>query len=178
MRIRFTSPHPKDFPLEVLETIQKHPNICKQIHLPAQSGSDRLLDIMNRKYTKADYIALTHRIRETVPGVSISSDFICGFCSETEADFEESLDLIRTVRYDFGFLYAYSMREKTLAHRKMQDDVSETEKARRLAKMIGVFREAQLERMKESLGSKQIVLVEKLGKFENQLKGLTGKGLG
>lgn len=104
MRIRFTSPHPKDFPLPVLKVIQKHPNICKQVYLPAQSGSDRILDIMNRKYTSQDYLKLVELIRKTIPGVALSSDFIAGFCSETEEEFEETIGNIIINFNSFRFL--------------------------------------------------------------------------
>lgn len=101
VRIRFTSPHPKDFPLPVLEAIKSHNNICKQIHIPAQSGSTRLLTLMRRNYTREAYLELIAQMRQTIPGVAFSSDFIAGFCSETEAEFEETVSLIQEVKYDF-----------------------------------------------------------------------------
>lgn len=134
-----------------------------------------MLELMNRKHSKESYLKLIENIRNKIPGVSLSSDFICGFCSETEEDFEETLDLIRTVQYDFGFLFAYSMREKTFAHRKLVDDVPEKEKNKRLIKMIEVFREGQFKQMQKRIGSKEIVLIFGKGKFENQWKGSTGK---
>ena len=174
MRIRFTSPHPKDFPDPVLQLIAQFNNICNQIHLPAQSGSDRILESMNRKYTKDNYLRLVDKIREYIPNVALSTDFICGFCGETDQDFEDTLDLIRQVQYDFGFLFAYSMREKTFAHRKLIDDVPDQIKNERLARMIKVFQEEQLKRMKSNIGKKEIIMVSGDGKKEGQLKGFPG----
>ncbi|XP_045018581.1 mitochondrial tRNA methylthiotransferase CDK5RAP1 isoform X2 [Bubalus bubalis] len=111
MRIRFTSPHPKDFPDEVLQLIHERDNICKQIHLPAQSGSSRVLEAMRRGYSREAYVELIHHIRESIPGVSLSSDFIAGFCGETEEDHLQTVSLLREVQYNIGFLFAYSMRQ-------------------------------------------------------------------
>ncbi|XP_040544192.1 mitochondrial tRNA methylthiotransferase CDK5RAP1 isoform X3 [Gallus gallus] len=111
MRIRFTSPHPKDFPDEVLQLIQERHNICKQLHLPAQSGSTRVLEAMRRGYTREAYLELVQHVRNTIPGVSLSSDFIAGFCGETEEDHQQTVSLLREVRYSIGFLFAYSMRQ-------------------------------------------------------------------
>ncbi|KAJ8385343.1 hypothetical protein AAFF_G00190590 [Aldrovandia affinis] len=111
MRVRFTSPHPKDFPDEVLHLIQERGNICKQIHLPAQSGSSKVLQAMRRGYTREAYLELVANIRKIIPGVSLSSDFIAGFCGETEEDHQQTLCLLREVRYSVGFLFAYSMRK-------------------------------------------------------------------
>ncbi|XP_076967417.1 mitochondrial tRNA methylthiotransferase CDK5RAP1 isoform X2 [Tamandua tetradactyla] len=111
MRIRFTSPHPKDFPDEVLQLIHERDNICKQIHLPAQSGSTRVLEAMRRGYSREAYVELIHHIRDSIPGVSLSSDFIAGFCGETEGDHLQTVSLLREVQYNTGFLFAYSMRQ-------------------------------------------------------------------
>ncbi|KAM9066188.1 CDK5 regulatory subunit-associated protein 1 isoform X2 [Sarcophilus harrisii] len=160
MRIRFTSPHPKDFPDEVLHLIQERNNICKQIHLPAQSGSSRVLEIMRRGYTREAYLDLIHHIRETIPGVSLSSDFIAGFCGETEEDHLQTLSLLREVRYNVGFLFAYSMRQKTRAYHRLQDDVPEEVKQRRLAELITAFREGAAEANMAVVGHTQLILVE------------------
>lgn len=101
VRFRFTSPHPKDFPTPVLQVIRDHKNICKQIHIPAQSGNSRILSLMRRNYTREAYLDLIGEIRNTIPGVALSSDFIAGFCTETEAEFEDTLSLIEEVQYDF-----------------------------------------------------------------------------
>lgn len=111
LRIRFTSPHPKDFPKAVLEVIKKYPNICKSLHIPAQSGNSAVLERMRRGYTREAYLQLVRQVREILPKVSLSSDFICGFCGETDEEFEETLSLIDEVKYNVAFLFPYSMRE-------------------------------------------------------------------
>lgn len=164
MRIRFTSPHPKDFPDEVLQLIRERHNICKQIHLPAQSGSSRVLDAMRRGYSREAYVALVHHVRETIPGVSLSSDFITGFCGETEDDHRQTVSLLREVQYNTGFLFAYSMRQKTRAYHRLKDDVPEEVKLRRLEELITVFREEASKANKTSVGCSQLVLVEGFSK--------------
>lgn len=111
MLFRFTSPHPKDFPDEVLQLIAERPNICKEIHLPAQSGNSRILERMRRGYTREAYIDLVHHIRQIIPNIYLSSDFITGFCGETEEEFQDTLSLIELVKYNRAFLFSYSMRE-------------------------------------------------------------------
>ncbi|XP_022264725.1 mitochondrial tRNA methylthiotransferase CDK5RAP1 isoform X1 [Canis lupus baileyi] len=160
MRIRFTSPHPKDFPDEVLQLIHERDNICKQIHLPAQSGSSRVLEAMRRGYSREAYVELIHHIRESIPGVSLSSDFIAGFCGETEEDHLQTVSLLREVQYNMGFLFAYSMRQKTRAYHRLKDDVPEEVKLRRLEELITVFREEATKANMASVGSTQLVLVE------------------
>ncbi|XP_078275450.1 mitochondrial tRNA methylthiotransferase CDK5RAP1 isoform X2 [Rhinoraja longicauda] len=160
MRIRFTSPHPKDFPDEVLQLIQERGNICKQIHLPAQSGSTAILEAMRRGYTRETYLELVERIREIIPGVSLSSDFIAGFCGETEDDHLQTIFLLRQVRYNVGYLFAYSMRKKTHASHRMEDSVPAVVKQRRLEELIAVFREEATKLNAEFIGTEQVVLVE------------------
>jgi tRNA A37 methylthiotransferase MiaB len=111
LRIRFTSPHPKDFPDSVLEVIQKYPNICKQLHVPAQSGNSAVLERMRRGYTREAYLDLVTKVRQKLPEVSLSSDFICGFCGETDEEFDETLTLMEQVKFNVAYLFAYSMRE-------------------------------------------------------------------
>lgn len=111
LRIRFTSPHPKDFPSAVLEVIKKYPNICKSLHIPAQSGNSSVLERMRRGYTREAYLELVKQVRETLPNVSLSSDFICGFCGETDEEFDDTLTLIDEVKYNVAYLFPYSMRE-------------------------------------------------------------------
>ncbi|KAI5054790.1 hypothetical protein GOP47_0029935 [Adiantum capillus-veneris] len=118
MRFRFTSPHPKDFPDELLHLMRERPNVCKHVHLPAQSGSTRILERMRRGYTREAYLSLVERIRSILPSSSLSSDFITGFCGESEEDHAQTLSLIETVGYDMAYMFAYSLREKTHAHRK------------------------------------------------------------
>ncbi|XP_014684292.1 mitochondrial tRNA methylthiotransferase CDK5RAP1 isoform X6 [Equus asinus] len=160
MRIRFTSPHPKDFPDEVLQLIHERDNICKQIHVPAQSGSSRVLEAMRRGYSREAYVELIHHIRESIPGVSLSSDFIAGFCGETEEDHLQTVSLLREVQYNMGFLFAYSMRQKTRAYHRLKDDVPEEVKLRRLEELITVFRKEATKANKTSVGCTQLVLVE------------------
>ncbi|KAL7837807.1 hypothetical protein SRHO_G00275180 [Serrasalmus rhombeus] len=168
MRIRFTSPHPKDFPDEVLHLIQERKNICKQIHLPAQSGSSRVLQTMRRGYTREAYLELVENIRKIIPGVSLSSDFITGFCGETEEDHHQTLSLLREVGYNIGFLFAYSMRKKTHAYHRLQDDVPAEVKQRRLEELISVFREEAAKVNATLIGSTQLVLVEGESKRSSQ----------
>ncbi|XP_032054467.1 CDK5 regulatory subunit-associated protein 1 [Aythya fuligula] len=160
MRIRFTSPHPKDFPDEVLQLIQERHNICKQLHLPAQSGSTRVLEAMRRGYTREAYLELVHHVRDSIPGVSLSSDFIAGFCGETEEDHQQTVSLLQKVRYNVGFLFAYSMRQKTRAYHRLQDDVPADVKQRRLQELIAVFREEAAKANEAMVGQSQLVLVE------------------
>ncbi|XP_015220192.2 mitochondrial tRNA methylthiotransferase CDK5RAP1 isoform X5 [Lepisosteus oculatus] len=173
MRVRFTSPHPKDFPDEVLQLIQERGNICKQIHLPAQSGSSRVLQAMRRGYTREAYLELVAHIRGIIPEVSLSSDFIAGFCGETEEDHQQTVSLLRDVRYNMGFLFAYSMRQKTHASRRLQDDVPLEVKQRRLEELITVFREEASKVNAGLIGSAQLVLVEGITSASSQsLRGI------
>lgn len=173
VRIRFTSPHPKDFPDEVLHLIAERRNICKQIHLPAQSGSSRVLKAMRRGYTREAYLDLVRNIKQIIPDVSLSSDFISGFCGETEDDHQQTLSLIREVGYNVGFLFAYSMRKKTHAFHRLQDDIPVEVKQRRLEECITVFRE-EAERVNAALiGSTQLVLVE--GESKRSAEDLCGR---
>ncbi|XP_016316590.1 CDK5 regulatory subunit-associated protein 1 isoform X1 [Sinocyclocheilus anshuiensis] len=176
MRIRFTSPHPKDFPDEVLQLIQERRNICKQIHLPAQSGSSRVLHAMRRGYTREAYLDLVENIREIIPGVSLSSDFITGFCGETEEDHQQTLSLVREVGYNVGFLFAYSMRKKTHAYHRLQDDVPAPVKQCRLEELISVFREEAAKVNMALTGSTQLVLVE--GESKRSSEELCGRNDG
>ena len=119
VRFRFTSPHPKDFPDPLLDVIANKANVCNHVHIPAQSGNTDMLYRMRRNHSRESYLELIDRIRSKIDGVSLSSDFIVGFCDETEAEFEDTISLIETVQYDLAFMFAYSMREKTHAHRRM-----------------------------------------------------------
>ena len=135
MRVRFTSPHPKHFPAALLRLVREQPNVCSALHIPAQSGSSAVLEAMRRGHDRASYDQLIATVREEVPSCAISSDFISGFCGETEDDHRQSLDLLRQVQYDQAYLFAYSMREGTMAHRRLQDDVPAAVKQRRLAEV-------------------------------------------
>ncbi|KAM9800822.1 mitochondrial tRNA methylthiotransferase CDK5RAP1 [Syngnathus typhle] len=173
MRIRFTSPHPKDFPDEVLHLIAERENICKQIHLPAQSGSGQVLKAMRRGYTRESYLELVQNIRTIIQDVSLSSDFISGFCGETEEDHQQTLSLIREVGYNIGFLFAYSMRKKTHAFHNLEDDVPADVKQRRLQECISVFRQEAARLNATLIGSTQLVLVE--GESKRSAKELCGR---
>uniref|UniRef100_A0A3Q2L7Y7 Syntrophin alpha 1 n=1 Tax=Equus caballus TaxID=9796 RepID=A0A3Q2L7Y7_HORSE len=145
---------------QVLQLIHERDNICKQIHVPAQSGSSRVLEAMRRGYSREAYVELIHHIRESIPGVSLSSDFIAGFCGETEEDHLQTVSLLREVQYNMGFLFAYSMRQKTRAYHRLKDDVPEEVKLRRLEELITVFRKEATKANKTSVGCTQLVLVE------------------
>ncbi|XP_051148955.1 CDK5RAP1-like protein isoform X2 [Andrographis paniculata] len=160
MRFRYTSPHPKDFPNELIYIMRDRHNICKSIHLPAQSGSSAVLERMRRGYTREAYLDLVEKIRSIIPDIGISSDFICGFCGETEEDHQQTLSLVRAVGYDMAFMFAYSMREKTHAHRNYVDDIPDKVKQRRLTELIEAFRESTGQCYDSKIGSVQLVLVE------------------
>ncbi|KAM7402581.1 hypothetical protein PAMP_017805 [Pampus punctatissimus] len=173
MRIRFTSPHPKDFPDEVLHLIAERGNVCKQVHLPAQSGSSQVLKAMRRGYTREAYLDLVQNVKRIIPEVSLSSDFISGFCGETDEDHQQTLSLIREVGYNVGFLFAYSMRKKTHAFHRLQDDVPAEVKQQRLQECISVFREEAARVNAALIGSTQLVLVE--GESKRSAKDLCGR---
>ncbi|XP_017040192.1 CDK5RAP1-like protein [Drosophila ficusphila] len=160
MRIRFTSPHPKDFSDEVLRVIRDHPNVCKQLHLPAQSGNTQVLERMRRGYSREAYLELVQHIRQFLPNVGLSSDFICGFCGETEEEFQDTVSLIQQVQYNVAYLFAYSMREKTAAHRRYKDDVPLNVKNERLVRMVQAFREGATQLHRKMEGQKQLILIE------------------
>ncbi|KAF9937946.1 CDK5 regulatory subunit associated protein 1 [Mortierella alpina] len=162
MRIRFTSPHPKDFPTALLHLMASRPNICSQIHMPAQSGSTAVLSKMRRGYSRDAYFELVDNIRSIVPGVALSSDFITGFCGETEADHEDTMDLMRRVEYEMAYMFMYSRREGTHAGRRLQDDVPEDVKLRRLQDIIHIFHKGAENRFRARVGlpAGECVLVE------------------
>ncbi|GJP29267.1 hypothetical protein CLOM_g11272 [Closterium sp. NIES-68] len=135
-------------------------NVCKSLHLPAQSGSSSVLERMRRGYTREAYLALVERAREILPDVAISSDFITGFCGESEEEHQETLSLMRAVGYDMAYMFAYSLRPRTHAHRRLTDDVLEEVKQRRLRELVETFRETTAARYSGQVGSKQVVLVE------------------
>lgn len=161
LRVRFTSPHPKDYPPPLLTLMAERPNICKHLHMPAQSGSSTVLDRMRRGYTREAYLELIDDVKRTIPDVAISSDFISGFCCETEEEHQQTLSLMEQVKFDQAFMFAYSMRGKTHAHRTMEDDVSNEVKNRRLNEVINVFRRNVQERNDDTeVGKLRLVLVE------------------
>lgn len=179
MRLRWGSDAPDSaltLLAQLLQLIAERPNLCKSIHLPAQSGSSRVLESMRRLYTRDAYLGLVAQIRAIIPNVTLTSDFISGFCGETEvrvgllggfaltraqADHEETLSLLRQVEYEIAYMFAYSMREKTLAHRTLVDDVAPDVKQRRLAEVIDTFHATLARRnARLTVGSVQTVLVE------------------
>uniref|UniRef100_A0A8D2Q318 Mitochondrial tRNA methylthiotransferase CDK5RAP1 n=1 Tax=Varanus komodoensis TaxID=61221 RepID=A0A8D2Q318_VARKO len=176
MRIRFTSPHPKDFPDEVFVLMRERPNVCKQLHLPVQSGSTRVLEAMRRGYTREAYLELVRHVRDILPGIHLSSDFITGFCGETEAEHLETVSLMREVRYHVAFIFAYSERQKTRAFHRLQDDVLPEVKQRRLRELAAVFREEAARANAAAVGRRQVVLVE--GHSKRSTRDLCGRNDG
>ncbi|GAB5592694.1 hypothetical protein Unana1_07594 [Umbelopsis nana] len=160
MRIRFTSPHPKDFPVDLLHLISERPNICNSVHMPIQSGSTSMLSRMRRGYSREAYLELVANMRKIIPDVWISSDFITGFCDETEQEHRDTVTLMEEVGYDMAFMFAYSMREKTHAHRKYTDNVPDDVKARRLNEIIQTFHKVAQTKTKNLIGTLQHVLVD------------------
>jgi tRNA-2-methylthio-N6-dimethylallyladenosine synthase len=160
LRIRFSTSHPKDITDEVLYAIRDHKNICNYIHLPAQSGSSRILQAMNRTYSREWYLAKVDRIREIIPDCGISTDMITGFCSETEEDHLESISLMKYCRFDLAYLYFYSERPGTLAARRMKDDVPLDVKKSRLSDLVELYRRHSLESMQKDVGKTFKVLIE------------------
>lgn len=168
MRFRFSTSNPQDMHIEVIQVMAKHHNICKYIHLPVQSGSTRILAAMNRQHTREEYLKLVDKIYEIIPDISLSQDMISGFPTETEEDHQDTLSLMEHCKYDFGFMFAYSERPGTLAARKMEDDVPEAVKKRRLNEIIDLQQKMALERTKRFVGQVVEVLVEKDSKRSNK----------
>ena len=161
LRVRFTSPHPKDYPPALLTLMAERPNICNHLHMPAQSGSTTVLERMRRGYSREAYLELIDDVRRLIPDVAISSDFISGFCGETEEEHLDTISLMEKVQFDQAFMFAYSMRGKTHAHRTMEDDVPADVKNRRLNEVINTFRrEVQLRNNEVEVGRLRLVLVE------------------
>ena len=160
LRVRFSTSHPKDMTDEVLETMQKHQNICNYIHLPVQSGSSPILKKMNRGYTKEWYLERIDAIKRIIPGCAISTDIITGFCDESEEDHQETLDLMKKVEFNFAYMFFYSERPKTLAQRKFDDNIPTETKKRRLQEVIDLQREHSIKSNESCIGKVMEVLVE------------------
>ncbi len=174
LRVRFSTSHPKDITDDVLFAIKKYDNICNYIHLPVQSGSSRILQLMNRTYSREWYLAKVGRIRELIPDCGLSTDMITGFCTETEEDHQESLSLFDTCKYDLAYLYYYSERPGTLAARRFEDDVPLDVKKRRLQELVDLYRTHSLLTMQKEVGKTFKVLVEGFSKkSEADLQGRT-----
>ena len=168
MRIRFSTSNPQDMSLDVINTMAKYRNICNYIHLPVQSGSNRILKAMNRQHTREDYFELIDNIRKILPDCTISHDIITGFPTETEEDHQDTLSLMNYVKYSFGYMFAYSERPGTLAERKMDDDVPLEVKKRRLQEIVDLQQEHSLLRTKEYVGKTVEVLIEKESKKSSE----------
>ena len=160
MRIRFSTSHPKDMTDQVLEVMARYDNICKYIHLPVQSGNSRILELMNRGYSREWYLSRIESIRRIIPGCAISTDIITGFCSETEEEHAETLSMMELSAYDFAYMFRYSERPKTLAERKYKDDIPEEVKLRRLNEVIELQNRLSLESNQRDVGKVHRVLVE------------------
>jgi tRNA-2-methylthio-N6-dimethylallyladenosine synthase len=176
MRIRFTSPHPKDMTDETIAVIAKYPNICRFIHLPVQSGSNKILKLMNRKYTREWYLDRVATMRRMIPDIAIGTDIFCGFSDETEEDHQESLDLMREVKFDMAFMFKYSERPGTVAAKRMEDNVPEEVKLRRLDEIISLQNEIANQSNQNDIGKTFEVMVEGFSKrSKEQLFGRTSQ---
>ena len=164
MRFRFSTSNPQDMSLDVIRSMAKHQNICNHIHLPVQSGSNRILKEMNRQHTREEYLDLINNIKDILPDCTISQDMICGFPTETEKDHQDTLSLMNDVKYSFGYMYAYSERPGTMAERKLEDDVPFETKKRRLAEVVELQRAHGLFRTEQFLNQTVEVLIEKESK--------------
>ena len=173
MRVRFTTSHPKDMSDDTLRVIAEMPNICHHIHLPVQSGSNKILKLMNRKYTREWYLERVAAIREIIPDCGLSTDMFCGYCGETEEDHQESLSLMKACRFDAAFLFRYSQRPGTYAARHLEDDVAEETKIRRLNEMIALQNELSLQSNRNDIGKTFEVLTE--GPSRRSLQQLCGR---
>jgi tRNA-2-methylthio-N6-dimethylallyladenosine synthase len=160
LRIRYSTSNPRDMTDEVLHVMAKHENICKYVHLPVQSGSTRVLDVMNRGYTREEYMERINSIKRIMPDCAISSDIITGFCTETEEEHKETLSLMEWAEYDFSYMFAYSERPNTMAQRKFADDIPEETKKRRLAEVIALQQQLSEKKIKAQVGKVHRVLIE------------------
>jgi len=159
-RVRFTSPHPKDFPADLIRAIAEHPNLCKHIHLPLQAGGDRVLDLMRRTYTNREFRDLVDEMRGAIPGLGLTTDVIVGFPTETPEEYEETRRMMEDVRFDAAFIFKYSERKGTYAQRKLPDDVAPEEKTRRIVELVELQKEITREINHSLVGTTQEVLVE------------------
>jgi tRNA-2-methylthio-N6-dimethylallyladenosine synthase len=173
LRVRFSTSHPKDITDEVLHTMARHENICRYIHLPVQSGSTRILQLMNRTYTREWYMAKVNRIREIMPDCGISSDIIAGFCTEEQKDHQDTLDIMEYSRYDFSYMFFYSERPGTLAQKRYKDDIPEETKKKRLQEIVEIQNRLSLQSNKKDVGKTFKVLIE--GDSKRSDKNWTGR---
>ncbi len=174
-RIRFTSPYPTDFSSEVIETIAREPKVCNHVHLPLQSGSDRVLERMRRNHTAAEYLAIVEKLRAAIPDIAITTDILSGFCGETEEDHRATLELMQKVRFDSSFMFVYSERELTQAAKKLRDDVPEPVKKRRIKEIVELQEEMSAAIYAEQVGKQERILIHARSKrSKEQLVGRTG----
>ena len=164
LRIRFSTSNPQDMTDDVIEIMAKYDNICNYIHLPVQSGSSRILKLMNRGYNREEYIALVDRIKNKIPDCAISMDMITGFCTENDDDHNDTISLMKYVKYDYGYMFKYSERPNTAAEKKFEDDVPEEIKQKRLVEVINLQQKQSLENNKKRLNKTYEVLIEGLSK--------------
>ncbi|GIK20682.1 MAG: tRNA-2-methylthio-N(6)-dimethylallyladenosine synthase [Ignavibacteriota bacterium] len=167
MRIRFTTSHPQDISDKLLNTIAEYPNLCSYIHLPVQSGSNRILELMNRTYTVEHYLNIIEKAKKIIPGVSFSTDIISGFPTETWEDHLATIEVIKKVRYDGAYMFKYSPREGTKAYR-MNDDVPEDVKSKRLQEIIDIQQQISYEKNQELIGKEEIILIEGFSKKSDE----------
>ncbi len=173
-RIRFASPHPRHVPLRLLEAIRDLPKVCRHLHLPVQSGSTRVLEAMRRRYTRESYLELVDQVRAMIPDIALTTDMIVGFPTETPEDFDDSMTLTASVRYESMYSFKYSPRPNTLAQKRMPDEVTQAEKTRRIVALQALQREIQLELHTAALGSEVEVLVDSVSRRrEWELQGRT-----
>jgi tRNA-2-methylthio-N6-dimethylallyladenosine synthase len=170
-RIRFTSPHPKDFPESLIEVVRENPKACKHIHLPLQAGNSRILDLMKRSYNREEYVTLAKRLRETIPGLTLTTDVIVGFPTETDTEYEETLEVMREVEFDSAFMFAYSERKGTPAAKYYPDDIGDETKSERMVKLVDMQRQISFKRNQQHLGQVFAVMVEGSAKKPMQLMG-------
>ena len=160
-RIRFTSPHPKDLPESLLQVVAENPKVCKHIHFPLQAGSTRVLDLMRRTYSREDYLKLVQHIRDSCPDMVLSTDIIVGFPTETDADFQETLDVVRQVQFDSAFIFKYSERNGTIAQKKYPNDVPEPVKTERIVQLNEIQKAISLKKNLAHVGQEHLVLIER-----------------
>jgi tRNA-2-methylthio-N6-dimethylallyladenosine synthase len=174
-RIRFTSPHPKDFPDRFLDLMAVNPKICKHIHLPLQAGNNRVLDMMNRTYTKEEFLSLVDKIRAKIANVAITTDIIVGFPTETDGEFEDTLQVVTKVGFDSAFTFKYSMRQGTVASKKYPDDVPEAIKTERIMRLNDIQKEITYQKNRSHIGEIKTILLEPIpeAKNTNQMPGRT-----
>lgn len=176
-RIRFTSPHPKDFPDRLIDIVTHNPKVCKNIHLPLQSGNNRILDLMNRTYTQEEFLALAAKIRNICPNIFLSTDVIVGFPTETDAQFEDTVKVIQQAEFDTAFIFKYSQRKNTLASKKYSDDISEGVKKQRIIRLQDIQKAITYKKNSSHIGKTMTILTEKgTNKLKDDFVGRTDGG--